>query len=70
MGQARGPICFKRWDGVSYLGGESMINLDKKKTAERWFIEYFTLGNVKVLDERTTDDFVYHSRNGKTRERR
>jgi predicted ester cyclase len=41
-----------------------MISLDKKKTAERWFNEYFTLGNVKVLDELTTDDFVYHSRNG------
>jgi predicted ester cyclase len=41
-----------------------MISIDKKKIADRWFNEYFTMGNLKVLDELTTEDFVYHSRNG------
>lgn len=41
-----------------------MISIDKKKIADRWFNEYFTTGNLKVLDEVTTDNFVYHSRNG------
>lgn len=41
-----------------------MISIDKKNVAIRWFKEYFTTGNLDVLDELTTDDFVYHSRNG------
>ncbi|WP_158095070.1 ester cyclase [Gottfriedia luciferensis] len=41
-----------------------MICIDKKKTAERWFNEYFTKGNLDALDDLTTADFVYHSRNG------
>ncbi|MEH7351089.1 ester cyclase [Gottfriedia acidiceleris] len=40
-----------------------MISIDKKNVAIRWFKEYFTTGNLDVLDELTTDDFVYHSRN-------
>ncbi|PGM55652.1 ester cyclase [Bacillus sp. AFS053548] len=41
-----------------------MISIDKKNAAIRWFKEYFTTGNLEVLDELTTEDFVYHSRNG------
>jgi len=41
-----------------------VISNDKKTTAERWFREYFTKGKLDVLDELTTHDFVYHSRNG------
>ncbi|CAM3905238.1 ester cyclase [Mesobacillus zeae] len=36
----------------------------KKRTAERWFQEYFTKGNQDILDELTEEDFVFHSRNG------
>lgn len=38
-----------------------MFSIDKKKTVERWFNEYFTKGNLEALDELTTPDFVYHS---------
>ncbi|TWT13340.1 ester cyclase [Planomicrobium sp. CPCC 101079] len=41
-----------------------MISPEKKMVAERWFHEYFTQGNVEVIDELTTEDFVYHSRIG------
>jgi hypothetical protein len=41
-----------------------MVSIEKKTTAERWFNEYFTKGNLDVLDELTTADFLYHSRNG------
>jgi len=41
-----------------------MISEDKRQVAERWFNEYFTKGNLDVLDELVTSDFVYHSRNG------
>jgi predicted ester cyclase len=41
-----------------------MVSIEKKVTAERWFNEYFTKGNLDVLDELTTADFLYHSRNG------
>lgn len=46
------------------MGQIKMISNEKKITAERWFNEYFTKGNVDVLDELSTHDFVYHSRNG------
>ncbi|TLS36048.1 ester cyclase [Pseudalkalibacillus caeni] len=39
-----------------------MISADKRTVAERWFSEYFTRGNLDVVDELTTEDFVYHSR--------
>ncbi|WP_129691268.1 ester cyclase [Gottfriedia acidiceleris] len=42
-----------------------MISIDKMNVANRWFKEYFTTGNLEVLDELTTEDFIYHSRNGK-----
>ncbi|WP_419955579.1 ester cyclase [Neobacillus niacini] len=41
-----------------------MVSTEKKVIAERWFNEYFTKGNLDVLDELTTQDFIYHSRNG------
>lgn len=41
-----------------------MVSTEKKIIAERWFNEYFTKGNLDVLDELTTQDFIYHSRNG------
>ncbi|WP_419880472.1 ester cyclase [Peribacillus sp. B-H-3] len=41
-----------------------MISISKKKIVEVWFKEYFTKGNLLILDELTTEDFVYHSRNG------
>ena len=46
------------------MGGKCMISIDKRKIIERWFNEYFTRGKLDVLDELTTADFVYHSRNG------
>ena len=47
-----------------------MISLDKKKVAEKWFKDYFTKGDLDVLDKLTTEDFVFHSRNGdNTREK-
>jgi predicted ester cyclase len=49
---------------MKFTGGKLMIRIEKKNTAEKWFNEYFTMGNLTVLDELTTDDFVYHSRNG------
>ncbi|MDN7242923.1 ester cyclase [Planococcus sp. N028] len=39
-----------------------MISPGKKMVAERWFHEYFTQGNVEVIEELTTEDFVYHAR--------
>ena len=44
-----------------------MISNEKRRAAERWFNEYFTRGNLDALDELTTGDFVYHSRNGDNR---
>jgi predicted ester cyclase len=41
-----------------------MSGIEKRITAERWFNEYFTRGNLDVLDKLTTPDFLYHSRNG------
>ena len=41
-----------------------MISIDKKNVVFRWFKEYFTTGNLEVIDELTTEDFVYQSRNG------
>lgn len=41
-----------------------MISAKKKHTAEIWFNEYFTRGNLEVLDQLTDLDFVFHSRNG------
>lgn len=41
-----------------------MTNPEKRIVATRWFEEYFTKGHVDVLDELTTEDFVFHSRNG------
>ena len=41
-----------------------MINIEKEKVAKMWFSEYFTKGNLELLDELTTEDFVYYSRNG------
>jgi predicted ester cyclase len=43
-----------------------LISIDKKEVAEKWFKEYFTQGNIKILDELTTPNFVYHTRNGIT----
>lgn len=40
-----------------------MISEDKRQVAGRWFNEYFTKGNLDVLDELVTSDFVNHSRN-------
>ncbi|WP_316572629.1 ester cyclase [Neobacillus sp. YIM B06451] len=40
-----------------------MINIEKSKTVEIWFNEYFTRGNLDVLDQLTDSDFVFHSRN-------
>ncbi|MEH7179386.1 hypothetical protein [Neobacillus vireti] len=41
-----------------------MVSIEKKTTVERWFHEYFTEGNLRVIDELTTPDFVNQSRNG------
>ncbi|MGM0845853.1 MAG: ester cyclase [Bacillota bacterium] len=41
-----------------------MISTEKRQVAQRWFNEYFTKGNLEILDELTTEDFVYHSRHG------
>ncbi|MFC3210223.1 ester cyclase [Planomicrobium okeanokoites] len=41
-----------------------MVSSEKRMVAERWFAEYFTKGDLSVLEELTTEDFVYHSRNG------
>ncbi|WP_251435262.1 ester cyclase [Mesobacillus maritimus] len=41
-----------------------MISEEKKDIVEKWFHEYFTKGNLDILDELTTADFVYHARNG------
>ena len=41
-----------------------MISIDKRIIVESWFNEYFTRGKLNVLDELTTADFIYHSRNG------
>jgi predicted ester cyclase len=41
-----------------------MISIDKRKTVEKWFKEYFTKGHLAILDELTTEGFVFHSRNG------
>ncbi|UFU00823.1 ester cyclase [Radiobacillus kanasensis] len=41
-----------------------MIQSDQKLVAEKWFQEYFTKGNVDILDEVTDPAFVYHTRNG------
>ena len=46
------------------IRGGNVISADKRLLAERWFSEYFTLGNLEVIEELTTEDFVYHSRNG------
>jgi predicted ester cyclase len=43
---------------------EPMISVEKKEIALKWFNEYFTKGNLDILDELTSADFVYHSRNG------
>jgi len=40
-----------------------MISIDKKNVAFRWFNEYFTKGKLETIEELTTTDFVYHSRN-------
>ena len=40
------------------------MSMQKKQIAEKWFSEYFTKGNIDVLDSLTASDFVYHSRNG------
>ncbi|MBM6619637.1 ester cyclase [Bacillus suaedaesalsae] len=41
-----------------------MITEHKRIVVEKWFQEYFTKGNVHILDELTTEDFTYHARNG------
>lgn len=41
-----------------------MVSKEKKEIAEQWFKKYFTEGDLDVLDALTTEDFVYHSRNG------
>jgi len=41
-----------------------MVSIEKRTLAEKWFNEYFTNGNIEILDELTTLDFVYYSRNG------
>jgi steroid delta-isomerase-like uncharacterized protein len=41
-----------------------VISEEKRMIAEKWFNEYFTKGNLEILDELTADDFVYHARNG------
>jgi predicted ester cyclase len=43
---------------------KKMVSIEKKTTADRWFNDYFTKGHLDVLDELTTQDFLYHSRNG------
>ncbi|KAA0549890.1 ester cyclase [Bacillus sp. BGMRC 2118] len=41
-----------------------MISEQKKSVVEKWFQEYFTKGNVHILDELTADHFIYHTRSG------
>lgn len=41
-----------------------MISEEKRVIAEKWFKEYFTKGNLDVLDELTSKDFIFFSRNG------
>lgn len=41
-----------------------MISATKKQIVEKWFKEYFTEGNLAILDELTTEDFVFHSHTG------
>ncbi|MCA1055906.1 ester cyclase [Rossellomorea aquimaris] len=41
-----------------------MVSNNRRNTVDKWFGEYFTKGNLDILDELTTDGFIYHSRNG------
>ncbi|WLR46481.1 ester cyclase [Halobacillus litoralis] len=41
-----------------------MISVEKRQVAEKWFKEYFTKGNLEILNELTTEDFVFHSHQG------
>lgn len=41
-----------------------MISENKKIVVEKWFQEYFTKGNVDILDELTAPNFAYHTRKG------
>ena len=41
-----------------------MISEEKKKVVERWFFEFFTKGYVNVIDDVTTDEFIYHGAGG------
>ena len=39
-----------------------MITVEKEEVAKIWFEEYFTKGNLEVLDQLTASNFIYHSR--------
>lgn len=41
-----------------------MISENKKIVVEKWFQEYFTKGNVDILDELTAPNFAYNTRKG------
>ncbi|SFF57526.1 hypothetical protein SAMN05216353_10278 [Halobacillus alkaliphilus] len=36
-----------------------MISVEKKDLVEKWFKEYFTKGNLEILNELTTEDFLF-----------
>lgn len=44
--------------------GDSMISVEKKIVAKKWFEEYFTKGNLDILDELTHEQFVFHAHKG------
>ena len=39
-----------------------MITFEKEEVAKIWFEEYFTKGNLDVIDHVTTSNFIYHAR--------
>lgn len=40
------------------------MNAHYHNVAKLWFEEYFTKGNTDILNDLTTEDFVYHTRTG------
>lgn len=40
-----------------------MITDQKREVDRIWFDEYFTKGNLELLDQLTDSHFIFHSRN-------
>ena len=39
-----------------------MITIEKEDVTKIWFEEYFTRGNLDVIDQLTASNFIFHSR--------